>query len=415
MRVVPGSKFVSFTGGELTLATNWATGLGALTHLTGPTDQTFNIAAGGSENLHVTMAGGVFRFLDSSGNFALKYSPSGTFADMAMDTSVASDDKAFRMGGGGDVVATRGGILQLYGLDHALAGNVVVGCGTDGQVQLIGDGSSSSILGEVNSKTCLYLVDTGLPTLGVGTDDPGGTGVTGLTGSLSPIGHFHGPSSVGSIIISGPGGQQLSFIDSDGAADVKWVRAGALDQVLNFESLTDAGAAKHTMLSIDGDNGRVGVLKSSPDTELDVAGVTTGTNDGKVYDTVPSTGDASLGIYTKVVDHTTNGGGATETVANFFPAGAVPLGVSALVTTLLAGAGLTTWDIGDSVDDNLWGDSLALAAGTSTDATDWTAAPSTHAWSAVDSDLILTANAGQFDSGVVRLTLFYTLPTAPTT
>ena len=260
-----------------------------------------------------------------------------------------------------------------------------------------------------------YGKDTGLPSFAVGTTDPGGTAVTGLAGSLSPAGHFHGPSSVGSIIISGPGGQQLSFIDSDGAANVKWIRAGALNQVLNFESLTDAGGAKHTILALDGDNGRVGVQKPSPNTELDVAGTVTGTNDGKVYDIVPDTGNASLGIYTKVVDHTTNGGAATETVTNFFPAGAVPIAVTALVTTIVAGAGLTTWDIGDAVDDNLWGDSLALAAGTSTDATSWSAAPYTHAWNAAASDLILTANAGQFDSGVVRLTLFYTLPTAPTT
>lgn len=121
---------------------------------------------------------------------------------------------------------------------------------------------------------------------------------------------------------------------------------------------------------------------------------------------------AALNVKVNSVNKTTNSGTGTETLTGAIPAGAQVLGVVARVTTILAGAGLTTWDLGDT-DDDRYGAALALAAGTTVDHTDYTADPE-GTWSASARDLVLTANAGVFDSGAVNIQVFYVDTSAPT-
>lgn len=123
---------------------------------------------------------------------------------------------------------------------------------------------------------------------------------------------------------------------------------------------------------------------------------------------------AALNIKTNTVTVTTDGGQSTETIAGVIPAGALSLGIVARVTTILAGESLTTWSLGDGTDADLYGTTLALAAGTTVDHSDYTASPLTQAWSASAGDLTMTAAAGQFDSGVIEVTCFYLDLTAPT-
>jgi hypothetical protein len=112
---------------------------------------------------------------------------------------------------------------------------------------------------------------------------------------------------------------------------------------------------------------------------------------------------------------TCNSGTSTAVATNLIPAGSIVFGVTARVTTILAGTSLSTWKLGDGTTANAWGNTLALAAGTVTDSTTGTYlstwAP-TYYGSATS--VTLTANAGQFDSGVVRLTVHYLKLTAAT-
>lgn len=107
---------------------------------------------------------------------------------------------------------------------------------------------------------------------------------------------------------------------------------------------------------------------------------------------------------------TCNSGGATCTATNLIPAGSLVIGVDARVTTILAGVGLTTWKIGDGSDDDRWGATLALAAGTTVTLANATIT-SVPIYAAATS-VVLTAAAGQFDSGVVRITVHYISLTA---
>lgn len=125
------------------------------------------------------------------------------------------------------------------------------------------------------------------------------------------------------------------------------------------------------------------------------------------------TNGAALNLKVASTTHTCNSGTDTETFTSVIPAGVSVLGVVARVTTILAGASLSTWKLGTSGDDNLYGDTLALASGTTVNHATATANP-TGAWSASAQSLIMKANAGVFSSGVVRLEVFYWDTTAPT-
>ena len=110
---------------------------------------------------------------------------------------------------------------------------------------------------------------------------------------------------------------------------------------------------------------------------------------------------------------TTDSGTGTETIPNAIPAGSIVLGVTARVTTILAGSGLTTWSLGLSGDTDRWGTGLALAGNTTVDATDFATDVQPTVYPAA-TDIVLTAAAGQFDSGVIRYTIHYYALTAPT-
>ena len=106
--------------------------------------------------------------------------------------------------------------------------------------------------------------------------------------------------------------------------------------------------------------------------------------------------------------------GATHTFSSLIPAGAFVLGVVTRITETIVGA--TTIEIGDGVDQNLWGATSAVTAGTTTDATDYTNAAAVGTLYIAANDVIVTAvgGAADFSDGTLRVTVFYMDVTAPT-
>ena len=95
--------------------------------------------------------------------------------------------------------------------------------------------------------------------------------------------------------------------------------------------------------------------------------------------------------------------GATVTATNLIPAGSLVLGVTARVTTLITGA--TSFEIGDGVDADRWGTTIAVAANTTTDIANFTIASPVYYTAA--NNVVLTANGSNFTAGAVRLTVHY--------
>lgn len=102
--------------------------------------------------------------------------------------------------------------------------------------------------------------------------------------------------------------------------------------------------------------------------------------------------------------------GASTTVPNLIPAGAVLLGLTARVITAITGA--TSFDIGDGTDVDRWGAGIAIALDTTADNTDWTSGVISGFPAA--NDVVLTAVGGSFTAGAVRVTAHYFTAVAPT-
>lgn len=102
--------------------------------------------------------------------------------------------------------------------------------------------------------------------------------------------------------------------------------------------------------------------------------------------------------------------GATVSLAAAIPAGSVVLGVATRVTTLIGGA--TSFSIGDGTNATAFGANIAVAAGTTTNNTNWTitSVPIYPAATAI----VLTANGSNFTAGAVRVDVYYALCGAST-
>lgn len=115
----------------------------------------------------------------------------------------------------------------------------------------------------------------------------------------------------------------------------------------------------------------------------------------------------------RIATTTINPAGATTTATGLFPAKCVRLGVTYCVTTVVAsGDGGTDMNVGDGVDPDLYGATIAFAAGTTGNLTQATADPTV--WSATAGDIVFTCNGGTFSGGVIRVCAHYLDLTAPT-
>lgn len=103
----------------------------------------------------------------------------------------------------------------------------------------------------------------------------------------------------------------------------------------------------------------------------------------------------------------------TVTVAGLIPAGAFDVVVSARVTTaIVMGGGGATWSLGVTADLDRFAAGKAKALNTVVTPADVDAAVQEDIYPAA-TNVLFTANAGTWTSGVVRLVVAYKLMTAP--
>lgn len=107
----------------------------------------------------------------------------------------------------------------------------------------------------------------------------------------------------------------------------------------------------------------------------------------------------------------TDGGGATEVATGAIPAAAQVVSVVGRVIKLITGV-TTNFDVGDGSDADIWAAAVLLAVGSKWNQSDATADPR-GTWTAAARDITLTADAGVFSTGEVRIDVFYFDATAP--
>ena len=96
-------------------------------------------------------------------------------------------------------------------------------------------------------------------------------------------------------------------------------------------------------------------------------------------------------------------GASATTTGTFIPDGAVVVGVTTRVTTLLTGA--SGYTIGDGTDADRWGDITGTAIGTTSDNRDWTAG--TIECFTAGGNITLTAKTANFTAGAIEVCAFY--------
>lgn len=96
-------------------------------------------------------------------------------------------------------------------------------------------------------------------------------------------------------------------------------------------------------------------------------------------------------------------GASQTTTGTLIPDGAVVVGVTTRVATLLTGA--TGYTIGDGTDADRWGDITGTAVGTTSDNRDWTAG--TIECFTNGGEITLTAKTSNFTAGAIEICVFY--------
>ena len=127
----------------------------------------------------------------------------------------------------------------------------------------------------------------------------------------------------------------------------------------------------------------------------------------------PTTGNSGSG--STVVGHvvttinmataTGTGTGTITSPTTALPAGTLIDGVTCRVSPELAGAGLTTFSIGDGSDVDRWGAAIAIALNTTTNISSYTV--TAPAYQVAAGSIVLTAAAGVFSTGILTCTTHY--------
>jgi hypothetical protein len=180
--------------------------------------------------------------------------------DIKQSTTDGADNKRTRIGGGGDVVNTRGAFIELHGNEHTSTGSAVINAGnvTGGEISLRTGGSEKVII----------------------TKD----GEVGITNSVTPVGNLHVEDASGSQIWLGRttnSGQttaslgKITFGDTvtdSLLAEIEASLDGSTSNArLTFSTQTTGSQSTARMTILQ--SGNVGINSTDPGEALEVDGV----------------------------------------------------------------------------------------------------------------------------------------------
>jgi len=120
-----------------------------------------------------------------------------------------------------------------------------------------------------------------------------------------------------------------------------------------------------------------------------------------------------VGAFFKIesaLDNISTPSGSSVTSTGLIPAGSFVVGLVTRVTTTVTGP--AGFDIGDGADVDRWGNSIAVASGTTSDLTDATAQSHDSFISA--NDVVITSDGVDFTGGVIEVIVYFFSLNAPT-
>jgi len=204
--------------------------------------------------------------------------------------------------------------------------------------------------------------------------------------------------SNGALSIGGGNG----LVVSGGRVRVDGVGSPATGSVVSNQHLAVGPTANNSFLRLQSNGTEPILLQSGNHTVEQYNG--TNSQEQRLYSTFTSSTNYQR-MTIKSVRQTLSAlsGASATTTGTFIPDGAVVVGVTTRVSTLLTGA--TGYTIGDGTDADRWGDITGTAVGTTSDNRDWTAA--TIECFTAGGNITLTAKGSNFTAGAIEISVFY--------
>jgi hypothetical protein len=300
--------------------------------------------------------------------------------------------------GTGDVVLATSGAASAVTVDNVAGLVTLTGALTVGGVTSFGANPVFTLAGACS---ITGTADQNISLLAAGT----GTLYLGVTGAVTALGITTATGAIATTAVFNPG-TDITFVGAAGHSI-----SGVTDQALTI------GALGTGVFTIESATGNLVIQSDGAAAAITIAGgsdlITLG-SPLTTADTVAVTGSANGGAITvKVLEGTTTTDGAagTENLSQQIPAGSLVLAILVRVTTVLdLGAG-TNFDVGVSGAATRYAENLSKAVDTTSTLAD-AAAASTPIYYPTATNVVLTADAGAFASGVVRHKIFYIDSTA---
>lgn len=173
---------------------------------------------------------------------------------------------------------------------------------------------------------------------------------------------------------------------------------GATDNGGNAIRLVSAALEWTTNI---GNGGDLIVIRDAADTFAQRRSTNTQTH--RLYSTYTASNNYQRMAITSARTTLSGLSGASVTATSLIPDGAVVVGVTTRVSTLIAGA--TGYQIGTVADPDRWGDITGTAVGTTSDNRDWTAG--TIECFTSTSDVVITAKTSNFTAGAIEIAVHY--------
>ena len=328
---------------------------------------------------NLQLAGGV---LDANSNpmFALTSTASAVYGFTFTNAALAGTPAIGVTAPAVAATSTAGTPLSLSA-SAAVAGNVTAGAAAGGAITLTAGAAARLTSGNANGGNVVVVGGAGI-----------GTGATGIL------------DATGTLMVVGPAGSASAPAFSFSGNTTTGIYGGTA-----LIALSMSGTEKHAFTATLAELQTIEPFGVSASSNI-------GASNGYWGDSFIGGVNSVHGEYVKFTSASTtvsSATGATITATNLIPAGAIVLGVDSRVTTAFSGGTVTAISIGDGTTATQWSNASAITLGATTNSTNYITTWTPRLYSSATS--VVVTSTGTFGAtGVIRLTVYYWLTSAPT-
>jgi hypothetical protein len=376
------SNTITFTGTDATsfalpAAGTTLAGLGTIETFTAA--QTFN-----SAKLLATLPQFTTGINDANGNPMEQYTATASAVyGFTLTNAALAGSPALSVTSPTAASTTTAGVGFNISASPAVAGTVTAGAATGGFVTITGGAAARLTSGNANGGNVVVVGGAGI---GTGT-----TGILDATGVLQIVAPTGATVANPEYSFSGATNYGFDYAAGDIYVDI----AGTNVDLFNSTAILANGLRPFTGPT----SNNIGAAGGNAWGDLFLAGT--------------ASAHAEYMRVTSATTTITAATGATITATNLIPAGAIVFGVDSRVTTAFTGGTVTALSIGDGTTATQWSNASGITLGTTTNSTNYISTWTPRLYSSATS--VVVTSTGTFGTvGVIRVTVYYMITSAPT-